>query len=126
MKALSIRQPWASLIVAGVKDIENRSWPTAYRGLILVHAPKKIDERAIKIMGLPQTMVESIRHYVGGVIGQVEIVDCVKMSSSSWFEGPYGFVLKNAKELPFKQCPGQLGIFELGLDEPTEDDILPS
>ena len=40
MKALSIRQPWAWLIIKGHKDIENRSWPTAFRGRVLVHAAK--------------------------------------------------------------------------------------
>lgn len=40
MKALSIRQPWAWLIVNGFKDIENRSWDTKYRGLVLIHASK--------------------------------------------------------------------------------------
>ena len=40
MKALSIRQPWAWLIVNGFKDIENRTWPTKFRGRVLVHASK--------------------------------------------------------------------------------------
>lgn len=38
MKAISIRQPWAWLIVNGFKDIENRSWRTKYRGPVLIHA----------------------------------------------------------------------------------------
>lgn len=38
MKALSIRQPWASFIIWGLKDVENRSWPTEYGGPFLVHA----------------------------------------------------------------------------------------
>jgi hypothetical protein len=37
-KALSIRQPWAHLIVAGIKQIENRTWTTRYRGPLLIHA----------------------------------------------------------------------------------------
>lgn len=41
MKALSIKQPWAHLIVSGVKDVENRSWKTNYRGRIFVHASKQ-------------------------------------------------------------------------------------
>ena len=45
MKALSIRQPWASLIVAGIKDIENRSWVTNYRGKLLIHAAQKFDKK---------------------------------------------------------------------------------
>ena len=38
MKAISIKQPWASLIAHGIKDIENRSWRTNYRGRVLIHA----------------------------------------------------------------------------------------
>lgn len=38
MKTLSIRQPWASLIVKGFKDVENRSWRTPIRGEIAIHA----------------------------------------------------------------------------------------
>lgn len=38
MKALSIKQPWASLIAHGIKDIENRTWATKYRGKVLIHA----------------------------------------------------------------------------------------
>ena len=43
MKMLSIRQPWASLIASGAKGIENRSWPTRYRGPILIHASQRAD-----------------------------------------------------------------------------------
>ena len=44
MRALSIRQPWAWLIVNGHKDIENRSWRTKYRGPFLVHAGLKVEK----------------------------------------------------------------------------------
>ncbi len=40
MKALSIRQPWAWLILHGGKDIENRDWATRFRGRVLIHASK--------------------------------------------------------------------------------------
>jgi hypothetical protein len=40
MKALSIRQPWAWLILHAGKDIENRDWPTRFRGRFLIHAAK--------------------------------------------------------------------------------------
>jgi len=43
MKAISIRQPWANLIVHDIKPIENRSWKTNFRGRVLVHAPVKDD-----------------------------------------------------------------------------------
>ena len=41
MKALSVRQPWASMIARGEKTIEVRSWPTSYRGRLLICAAKK-------------------------------------------------------------------------------------
>lgn len=41
MKAISLWQPWASLIAAGVKSIETRGWPTNYRGQIAIHAAKR-------------------------------------------------------------------------------------
>jgi patatin-like phospholipase/ASCH domain-containing protein len=44
MKSLSIRQPWASLIISGVKDVENRTWPTRYRGPVLIHASLRVDD----------------------------------------------------------------------------------
>ncbi len=118
MKAISIRQPFASLIVAGIKDIENRSWSTKYRGKILIHASRKIDKKGMDViakMGFNSDFTKSIVQYIGGIVGEVEIVDCVKESNSDWFEGKYGFVLKNAKPLPFKLCNGKLGIFNIDI-----------
>ena len=115
MKALSIRNPWASLIVAGIKDIENRTWITHYRGPLLIHVSQRFDKAGLEMMGkmgLPENFIESMRGYSGGIIGQVELVDVVKKSKSPWFEGPYGFVLKNAKILPFKPSLGKLGIYD--------------
>jgi hypothetical protein len=43
MKIISIRQPWAALIVSGAKDGENSTWPTRYRGSVLVHASLRPD-----------------------------------------------------------------------------------
>ncbi len=47
MKAISIHQPWADLIVFGHKDIENRSWTTRYRGRMLIHAGLTVDRDAV-------------------------------------------------------------------------------
>jgi len=44
IRALTIRQPWASLIAAGVKTIETRSWSTSYRGPLLIHAGKATED----------------------------------------------------------------------------------
>ena len=120
MIALSIRQPWAWLIIHAGKDIENRSWPTQFRGILLVHASKGmttaeydeakefaycIDE-SIAIPPMP--LLER-----GGIIGQVRLANCVAESASPWFCGPYGFGLTEAKPLPFAPCRGQLGLFDV-------------
>lgn len=117
MKALSIKQPWAWLIVNGYKDVENRCWPTNQRGKILIHAGKSIDreglayvKREFPRIPLPETFE------TGGIVGEVDIVDCIKPGSqikSPWYAGDFGFVLRNAVPLPFKPCKGQLGFFEV-------------
>ena len=117
--ALSIRQPWAWLIIHAGKDIENRSWPTHRRGRVLVHASKGMTraeyEAAYDFVRcdvdskIAMPTFESLQR--GGVIGEVEIADCVTCSKSPWFCGPYGFVLKNPKPLPFHPFKGALGFF---------------
>ena len=47
----------------------------------------------------------------GGIVGSVEIVDCVEDSASRWFVGRYGFVLRDPKPLPFVPWKGALGFF---------------
>src|SRR3954451_14579731 len=113
MKALSIKQPWAWLIVHGGKDIENRPWKTKIRGRILVHASKAIDVDALADFSnvLPDSLM------LGGIIGSIEIVGCVKESDSKWFQGPYGFVLRNPEPLIFTPLKGKVNFFEV--DAPT-------
>jgi hypothetical protein len=105
LKILSIRQPWADLIVRGRKDIENRSWSTSYRGQILVHASLNIDRDACDRYSLHPSKL-----LTGGVVGIAEIADCVLKHHSSWFEGPYGFVLRNRRPLQFVKWIGALGL----------------
>lgn len=164
--ALSIRQPWAWLIVNGHKDIENRTWRTNHRGRRLIHAGKGMTRaeyeeclyfcRSIGVLGKDFPVAEGsalnkrliLPHYDeldrGGIVGVAEIVDCitsdeiipldfdelprggtfdeaeivdcvsgVRTGLSPWFTGPYGFVLRNAKPLPFAPCKGALGFFSV-------------
>ncbi|MBE6157401.1 MAG: ASCH domain-containing protein [Firmicutes bacterium] len=72
MKALTIKQPWASLIVDGYKKYEFRSWKTNYRGKILIHAG----------LSLEKDMMERFKDYnlnctLGAIIGEAELVDCI-------------------------------------------------
>ncbi len=113
MRALSIRQPWAWLIVNGYKDIENRSWRTNYRGPFLVHAGLKAEQEVydqvadrLDIQLPPPGEIER-----GGIVGQSTILDGVENHDSPWFFGPYGFVLDKSKPLPFRPMRGRLGFF---------------
>lgn len=119
MKALSIRQPWAWLILNAGKDIENRDWHTHVRGRVLVHAAKGMTraeyedayDTAMHIN--PSILFPDLPLQRGGIVGSVEIVDCVEKSTSPWFFGRYGFVLRNPKPLPFTPWKGQLGFFDV-------------
>ena len=114
MKALSIRQPWAWLIVHGGKDIENRTWATKYRGPVLIHTGKKINVEAhnrlvAEGIGLPP--IEDLE--TGGIIGRCNIADCVTQSESKWFGGPFGFVLENQQPMKFRLYKGKLYFFNV-------------
>jgi hypothetical protein len=117
MKVLSIRQPWADLIVNGHKDIENRSWPTKVRGPVLIHAGKQFESDSFDNLCINPVTRRFMRagrfsYDVGGIVGIAEIVDCVTASKSIWFNGEYGFVLRNARPLPFSPMRGMLGFFD--------------
>lgn len=117
MRTLSILQPWAWLIVNGHKDIENRSWHTTVRGVVLVHAGKGYDSDSFEDEGDSAygiTLPAKRDLDRGGVVGLVEIVDCVRDHPSQWKnDGAWGFVLRNARPLPFLPWRGQLGFFEV-------------
>lgn len=120
LPAISIRQPWAHAIVAGLKDVENRTWRTKYRGPVLIHAGKTKDTSELwsyidlkSRRGIEaKTGAEWRAMVFGGIIGVAEIVDCVSQMDSPWFTGPWGFVLRNARPLPFYPCRGRLGFFK--------------
>ncbi len=115
--AISVRQPWAWLIIHGGKDIENRTWKTKIRGRVLIHASKGMTEEEYSATecwagcNLGVWLPERTLLLRGGIIGSVEIVDCVTKSESQWFSGPYGFVLRNPEPIPFRACRGMLNFF---------------
>jgi len=144
MKVLSVRQPWAYLIVAGYKDIENRTWYTGHRGPLLIQASKGVDpddfmpkQRAyIESAGI--VIPDSIDLPRGAIVGSVtltevysdgrdeNLLDIYDLESlgkgSPWMEGPYGFKMEDAVQfhqpIPFK---GQLGIREASDANMTSD-----
>ncbi len=117
MKALSIRQPWAWLIVHGYKDVENRTWATSYRGPLLVHAGLALDpgyDRAAALardLGIDLPAAADLPR--GAIVGRVDVVGCVRWHPSRWFEGPYAFVLANAAAIDPIPMRGMLGLFNV-------------
>ena len=76
-KALSVRQPWASLITCGLKTIEIRTWSTNYRGQLYIHASKSLDEGGMNRFQLeaPPT---------GALLGTVELVKVEPFTAALW------------------------------------------
>ena len=141
MKALSIHQPWAWQIVQGIKVVEFRSWLTNYRGRFFIHASKAIDKESLAKeqlwlasydKGLPDDWS------LGGIVGIATLEDCVQRvetrawrqvynaldrnrpppgtvprTDSKWFKASYGFILTDARPLPFKPYRGRLGFFNV-------------
>lgn len=107
--ALSIRQPWCHRILYEGKDVENRDWYTRFRGPVLIHASKGVDPEdrdEVRAKDMP----------LGGIVGVMEIVDCVTRMNSPWFFGRYGFVIRNAQPIEFIPCRGRLGFFKPDID----------
>lgn len=117
MKALSLKQPYAELVVSGKKTIELRKWNTSHRGSFLIHASKTSDKEAMKQFGfsdLPR----------GGVVGQVSLIEVKHyknkeehssdrkkhLANEAW--GNYGFILESPKRLPFRPCKGKLNFWK--------------
>ena len=126
--ALSLRQPWAALLVHGCKWIEIRRWPTDFRGRLLIHAAKLLDSRFARWPELPDD-VRKTTELRGGIIGSIEITGCVRyrtidafkadrrlhLNEPAWFQTPamYGFVMTRPERLPFRPLLGYVKIFEV-------------
>lgn len=134
MKTLSIRQPWASLVCSGVKDVENRSWCTNEPpGRILVHAGgKKVPKNFDSDYLLPEekSFVNNLKQFgiipeyedmpLSAIIGYVDVTGFATDSKSMWAgEGDIHWLLENAHifDKPICNVQGKLGIFDYPIDE---------
>ena len=127
MKALTIKQPWATLIMQGDKRFEFRSWKTNFRGDVLIHAGKGLDKEAV--IRLKKYLPDELP--MGKILGKVTITDCVPMSdefakmlskensdiyTSHSFSNNYGFKIENVEvfDTPI-DAKGQLGFWNIEL-----------
>ncbi len=126
--ALSIKQPWAALVVHGLKSIEIRRWSTVRRGRILIHAARIPDKRP-EAWQYVKGEVTALAQLRGGIIGAVELTECLSYQNlgafnadqakhrneASWFEPPrmYGFTFAEPEVLTFQAYPGWFRFFPM-------------
>jgi hypothetical protein len=104
MKIITVRQPYADMIVNGQKNIEYRSWPTSYRGPVLIHAAQYVNRDRCRKFGRDRDVLPK-----GGVVGIAVITDCRFNRRGNEYE----FVLKKRQPLPFIEWKGTLGLREV-------------
>ena len=130
MKVLTIKQPFATLIVEGLKEYEFRTWKTKYRGEFLIHAGKGVDKKAM------EKLKEFNLDYPSGcIIGKVTLTDCVKIDDEArkmlkekksiiydhiikdtdW-DG-YGYKLENPKKIKPIEINGKLSFWDYDYKE---------
>jgi hypothetical protein len=116
MKCLSLKQPFAELILQGRKKIELRKWNTKFRGKFLIHASKIPDKQAMK-----EFKFDKLPY--GQIVGMANLTDVKKykneeehnndkalhLASGEW--GCYGFILADIKRIKPIPCNGKLGFW---------------
>ncbi len=134
LHALSIKQPWATLLVSGLKTIEVRRWSTARTGRVLIHTGSVADARPEGWSRLPAHLKE-LAQLRGGVVGAAQLTRCIAypspesfakdqelhLNDPSWFLQPklYGFAFAQPEVLPFLPCTGWLRFFEIEIPVPN-------
>ena len=135
--ALSIKQPWATLVVFGIKTIEIRKWSTKRRGLIYIHTGRDPDPRDEGWALVPDHLRE-FTEYRRGIIGRANLIDCLTYDTAElfnhdqakhrnepeWFMPPrlHGLVFAEPEPVLFESCAGNLRFFSI--PEPSENDGL--
>lgn len=130
MKTITVKQPYASLIAAGIKKYEFRTWKSKYRGKLLIHAGKGIDKKAME-----KFKDYNLEYPAGCIIAICDMVDCVKIDDEARemllkenelvygktacdkdFDG-YGFKLENVKKIEVIPVKGALSFWEYDYKE---------
>ena len=114
MKAICVRQPWASLIAAGKKTIETRTWQAKFRGELLIVASLQPDKHALRIFK------GDLQLPLGQAVAVVRVVDCRLMTCKDEaaaccdvYEGAWAWILEDIRAIQPFPLKGRLGIFEV-------------
>lgn len=133
MKALTIHQPYAWAILAGLKPVENRTWSTSHRGPLLIHAGRRSERWLAEIPKLRAAGIEvpdADELTYGAIIGKIDVVDVVQydprqsqlvdpydLKDNFWAIGPVCFILAKPQIFPEPiPCRGQPGLWESGVE----------
>lgn len=136
MKALTICQPFAHLIALGTKRVENRTWPTHYRGPLLIHAGRSRDWLVLENDGRTDSEYGIYLHEMafGAVVATCRLDDCVRITDAGawrrhpWLHehthasGPWCWILANVKRLE-QPVPalGKQGLFDIDWPPPPPE-----
>jgi len=122
LTVITLHQPWASLIAAGKKNYETRSWSTDYRGLIAIHAAKKLheDKSLISLLEIPAAEIP-----LGAVVAIADLTDCILMDEEFilkqssfeqylglWEVGRYAWKLENVRAIKPISATGKQGLWK--------------
>jgi hypothetical protein len=104
--------------VQGRKTIETRTWNTRFRGTFYIHAARKVNERAAKLLGVK-------KFQTGALIGKATLVSVKKYKDKKEFQKdakkhlalssykPYGYLLTDTRRIKPVPCRGQLNFFDV-------------
>jgi len=118
MKALSLKQPFAELILQRRKKIELRKWNTKFKGQFYIHSSKVPDAKAMKKFGFEIGSLPT-----GAIVGKANLVDVKEYKTSSEHKedkrlhlvstawGRYGFILSNVQRVRLIPCKGSLNFW---------------
>lgn len=132
IKVLTVKQPWAHLIVDNIKDVENRTWQTKYRGELYIHTSKNsfdfwaldyiknIDnllyQYVVDYFGIKNNKITKHMEQFGSIIGKTNIINILDNSYSVWaMKDSYHWMLKNSSRINPIPCKGKLNIWEYDL-----------
>lgn len=131
IKCLTLKQPWASLVVEGHKEIETRSWETKYRGELYIHASSKFYFGDLELCRIDRFFKEAIpdptKVITGAILGKVTLVDCVRTETldgkiskkekafGDYSPGRFAWILENPQQITAFPQRGALGIWSTEL-----------
>lgn len=131
-KVITIKQPWATLIVEGNKNVENRTWQTKYRGELYIHSSKNsfdffcldflkendylLYQYIMIYFGIKNNKITRHINMFGSIIGKTNLYDIVDNSDSKWAMGnSYHWLLKDSQKIEPIPCKGKLNIWEIDI-----------